>query len=111
LIDRTTYIKPPEITVRERLEFIRILEENLPERVSLHRKLNQNITPMPSEILRCMRLSLTDEDDENEEEGSFDENYDNWESNKYELVIEQEACTKAIAIFKSHVDQIEEERK
>jgi hypothetical protein len=60
------------------LNFIQLLSENLPEKSSLHHKLNQNITPLPSEILKCMRLDFTEDsiDDEN-----YDESYE--EINKY----------------------------
>lgn len=65
-IDRNTFVKPLQISSEERNKFLKILEENLPEIASLNRKLNQNITPLPSEILKCMRLDFSEDNEDME---------------------------------------------
>jgi hypothetical protein len=41
----------------------------------MHRKLNQSITPLPSEILRCIRMDFEDGNESNEEDDNLDDNY------------------------------------
>lgn len=67
-LDRSHLVRPAPVSDEERNRFLNILNENLPDELTLHRKLNQKITPTPSEILRCMRLDFSEDDFEEEDE-------------------------------------------
>ena len=59
---------PPLVTQLQRDRFISLIEENLPPISKLKEKMNQKITPLPREILKCMRLDFSDEIEDEEEE-------------------------------------------
>lgn len=59
-------------------------------------KLNQKICPLPSELLRCMRIDFSEDD---EDDNSYEE------IGKYEFIIGQDICNEAIKIFKQQIEE------
>lgn len=62
LIDKSSLQKPLPVSDKERLKFLSLLEQNFPSIEILNTKLNQKISPLPSELLRCMRIDFSEED-------------------------------------------------
>ena len=98
LIDRSHIVYPKLITEEERVQFLEIIDKNMSDVSSLNSKLNQKITPLPMEILKCMRLDFS-EDANEEDEDNFEE------ISKYEFVLSQEICAKSVMLFKYKVDE------
>ena len=59
LIDKSSLQKPLPVSDKERLNFLALLEQNFPSIEILNTKLNQKISPLPSELLRCMRIDFS----------------------------------------------------
>jgi hypothetical protein len=53
------------VTDKERLEFLALLEQHFPPVSALNAKLNQKICPLPGELLRCMRIDFSEDEDDN----------------------------------------------
>jgi hypothetical protein len=96
LVDRSHLLRPQPVTDQERLQFLGLLEQHFPPPEALTGKLNQKICPLPSELLRCMRIDFSEDDDD-------DNSYE--EIGKYEFIIGQEVCNEAIRDFKAIVDR------
>jgi hypothetical protein len=77
------------------------VESFLPPQATLLTLLNQQISPPPIELLKCMRVDFYEEEQEVEEE----------EIGKFEFVIPQEACTKAVKLMVEKQDKEEKEGK
>lgn len=90
LIDKNHFFKPKPVSDKERLRFIELLEQHFPQILDLNSKLNQKICPLPTELLRCMRIDFSEDDDD-------DNSYE--EIGKYEFIIGQEICNEAIKAF------------
>ena len=63
LVDRSYLSRPKKIQKSEQELFISILEENFPSDDAILKKLNQNISPLPTELLRCLRVDFSDENE------------------------------------------------
>lgn len=81
---------PGKVSDAERLSFIEHLERHFPSIEMLNSKLNQKISPLPKELLRCMRIDFSEE--------SEGESYE--EIGKYEFIIGQEVCNQAVRAFR-----------
>jgi hypothetical protein len=95
LVDKSQLLKPTPVSDRERLQFLALLEKHFPPTSALTAKLNQKICPLPTELLRCMRIDFSEED---EDDNSYEE------IGKYEFIIGQEVCNQAIQEFRAEVD-------
>lgn len=60
-MDKNHFYRPKPVSDRERLRFISLLENFFPSVEQLNLKLNQKICPLPTELLRCMRIDFTDD--------------------------------------------------
>lgn len=98
LIDKNNFFRPKTVSDKERLRFMELLEVNFPSVSELNSKLNQKICPLPTELLRCMRIDFSEE--EEDDDNSYEE------IGKYEFIIGQEICNEAIKDF---LQEIEEE--
>ena len=78
------------------MRFLELLKGNFPQDTAINQKLNQKICPLPTELLRCMRIDFSEED---EEEDSYEE------VGKYDFIIDQEICNTAIKGFKTEMEQ------
>ena len=66
LIDKNHFYKPKPVSDQERLKFIQLLQKNFPILEELNSKLNQKICPLPTELLRCMRIDFTEEEEDDD---------------------------------------------
>ena len=82
LIDRTYLSRPQQILKSEQDLFINILEQNFPEDQIILKKLNQKISPLPTELLKCMRIDFSEESEL--EGGNLEESGNFTEDNDYE---------------------------
>lgn len=85
---------PGKVRDSERLSFIEHLERHFPPIETLNGKLNQKISPLPKELLRCMRIDFSEE--------SEAESYE--EIGKYEFIIGQEVCNQAVRSFRKSLE-------
>ena len=66
LLDRGNFYKPKAVSDPERLRFLELLKRNFPTARNINQKLNQKICPLPTELLRCMRIDFSEEDEEDD---------------------------------------------
>jgi len=59
LIDKNHFFRPRPVSDKERLKFMELLERHFPRAEDLNIKLNQKICPLPTELLRCMRIDFS----------------------------------------------------
>lgn len=64
LIDKNHFFKPKTVSDKERLKFIELLEQHFPKSEELNLKLNQKICPLPTELLKCMRIDFSEEEED-----------------------------------------------